>query len=198
MALTKVQIISNALAQLGHAPVVSLIDQDELVVAAEQAFDMLLPSVLSAKNWRFASKIEQLSLLVETPPQPYLYVYQLPSGWLKTLSVWPNTYDWDIFNGNKIYTFNQGPWYMQFIYQPDVSALPYYFTDYFAQEIAARLCLSNAEKTDYAAAIISERNRLLAIAHGVDTLNRPQFTQVDFPVLGKRYIGGVYSNIIVS
>lgn len=65
MALTKVQIISNALAQLGHAPVVSLIDQDELVVAAEQAFDMLLPSVLSANNWRFASKIEQLSFLLK-------------------------------------------------------------------------------------------------------------------------------------
>jgi len=196
MALTKVQIISNALAQLGHAPIVSLIDQDELVVAAEQAFDMLLPSVLSANNWRFASKFEQLSLLVETPPPPYLYVYQLPSGWLKTLSVWPNTYDWDIFNGNKIYTFNQGPWYMQFIYHPDVSALPPWFVNYFVYEIAAYLCLSNAQKTEYYSVIEGKRNQMQAMACAIDCQNRPQFTQVDFPVLGNRAIGGVYPNSI--
>lgn len=182
--------------QLGHAPVNSLIDQDELVVSAEIIFDSVLPAILAQGNWRFATKIEQLSQLVETPPQPYLYVYSLPSGWLKTLSVWPNIYDWDIFNGNKIYTFQESEWWMQFIYQPDVSALPYYFADYFSFEISARLCLSNAEKTDYATVINSERNRLMAIAHAVDTQNRPQFTQVDFPVLGNRYIGGTYPNSI--
>lgn len=196
MALTKVQIISNAVTQLGHAPVVSLIDQDELVVSAEQAFDMLLPSVLSQGNWRFASKIEQLSQLVETPPNPYLYVYQLPSGWLKTLSVWPNTYDWDIFHGNKIYTFQSGTWYMQYIYQPDVSMLPPWFVNYFVFEIAAYLALSNAEQTAYYSVLESKRVQMMALAHGVDAQNRPQFTQVDFPVLGNRYIGGVYPNSI--
>jgi hypothetical protein len=194
--ITKLNIINNALTQLGHAPVNSLIDQDELVVSAELIFDSVLPAVLAQGNWRFATKIEQLSQLVETPPQPYLYVYALPSGWLKTLSVWPNTYDWDIFNGNKIYTFQESEWWMQFIYQPDVSALPYYFADYFSFEISSRLCLSNAEKTDYATVINSERNRLMAVAHAVDTQNRPQFTQVDFPVLGNRYIGGTYPNSI--
>jgi len=196
MALTETNIISNAVTQLGHAPVVSLIDQDELVVSAIQAYEMLLPSVLSQGNWRFATKIEQLSQLVETPPQPYLYVYQLPSGWLKTLSVWPNTYDWDIFHGNKIYTFQSGTWYMQFIYQPDVSLLPPWFVNYFVYEIAAYLALSNAEKTEYYSALESKRIQMQALAMSVDCQNRPQFTQVDFPVLGNRYIGGVYPNSI--
>lgn len=196
MALTKVQIISNAVTQLGHAPVVSLIDQDELVVAAEQAYDMLLPSVLSQGNWRFATKISQLSQLVEVAPQPYLYVYQLPSGWLKTLSVWPNTYDWDIFNNEKIYTFQNTSWYMQYIYQPDVSHLPPWFVNYFVYEISAYLALSNAEKTEYYSVLESKRIQMQALAHGVETQNRPQFTQVDFPVLGNRYIGGVYPNSI--
>jgi hypothetical protein len=196
MASTKVQIISNAVTQLGHAPVVSLIDQDELVVAAEQAYDMLLPSVLSQGNWRFATKISQLSQLVEVAPQPYLYVYQLPSGWLKTLSVWPNTYDWDIFNNEKIYTFQNTSWYMQYIYQPDVSHLPPWFVNYFVYEISAYLALSNAEKTEYYSVLESKRIQMQALAHGVETQNRPQFTQVDFPVLGNRYIGGVYPNSI--
>lgn len=192
--ITKTSIISNAVTQLGHAPVVSLIKQDELIVAAEQAYDMLLPSVLSQGNWRFATKIEQLSQLVETPPEPYKYVYQLPSGWLKTLSVWPNTYDWDIFNGNKIYTFQDSTWYMQFIFQPDVSLLPPWFVNYFVYEISTYLCLSNAEKTDYYAVLERKRVEMQALAMGVDCQNRPQFSQVDFPVLGNRYIGGVYPN----
>lgn len=192
--ITKTSIISNAVTQLGHAPVVSLIDQDELIVAAEQAYDMLLPSVLSQGNWRFATKVEQLSQLVETPPEPYKYVYQLPSGWLKTLSVWPNTYDWDIFHGNKIYTFQDSTWYMQYIFQPDVSLLPPWFVNYFVYEISTYLCLSNAEKTDYYTVLERKRVEMQALAMGVDCQNRPQFTQVDFPVLGNRYIGGVYPN----
>lgn len=192
--ITKTFIISNAVTQLGHAPVVSLIDQDELVVSAEQAYDMLLPSILSQGNWRFATKISQLSQLNETPPTPYKYVYQLPSGWLKTISVWPNTYDWDIFNNEKIYTFQDSEWWMQYVYQPDVSHLPPLFVHYFTVEIAAYLALSNAEKTDYYTVLESKREKLQAMAMGVDTQNRPQFTQVDFPVLGNRYIGGTYPN----
>jgi hypothetical protein len=191
---TKTSIISNAVTLMGHAPILSLIDQDELIVAAEQLFDMKLPSVLSSANWRFATKIEQLSQLVETPPPPYLYVYQLPSGWLKTLQVWPNTYDWDIFNGNKIYAFQDTEWYMQFIYQPDVSQLPPWFVDYFIYEIAAPLALTNAEKTEYFSVLEQKRTSMQALAMSIDCQNRPQFTQVDFPVLGNRFIGGVYPN----
>ncbi len=196
MAITKVQIISNALTQLGHAPIVSLIDQDELVVAAEQAFDMLLPSKLAEGNWRFATKIEQLSQLVEVVPQPYKTVFQLPSGWLKVLKVYPNTYDWNIFNNDRIYTYFEGPWWMEYVYQPDVSRLPPWFVNYFVFEIAAYLCLSNAEKTDYYAVIKQECIRQQGMALAVDCQNHPQFTQVDFPVLGNRYIGGVYPNSI--
>ena len=172
--ITKTSIISNALAQLGHAPVVSLINQDELVVAAEQAFDMLLPSKLAEGNWRFATKIEQLSQLVEVVPPPYKYAFQLPSGWLKVLKVYPNVYDWNIFNNDRIYTFQQGPWWMEFIFQPDVSRLPAHFVNYFVYEIAAYLCLSNAEKTDYYQAIKAEAIRQQGMALAVDCQNHPE------------------------
>ena len=56
-------IISLAVEQLlGHKPIQSLDDADDLVTAAEQAFDILLPSVLSTGNWRFSIQIQQLVL----------------------------------------------------------------------------------------------------------------------------------------
>ena len=100
---SKVNIISNAISMLGHAPIVSLTNGDNMVVAAEQAFDMLLPAVLSQNNWRFATQIQQLSESVEVPPQPWSAIYLLPAGWLKTIRVYPNIYVWDIYENSKIY-----------------------------------------------------------------------------------------------
>ena len=65
MANTKESMCSNAITLLGHAPIVSFEGGDQMVVAAEQAFDMLYPAVLAQNNWRFAAQIQQLSISVE-------------------------------------------------------------------------------------------------------------------------------------
>ena len=196
MSLTKVQIINLALYQLGHEGVSSLIDGDALVVAAESAFDMKLPSVLSQGNWRFAIQISQLSKLAEVPPHPWKVVYSLPAGWLKTIRLYPNTYDWDIYNNEKIYAIQDGEWFMEYVYLPDVSHLPAHFVDYFVYEIAAFLALSNAQNTGYFGALESKRVQMQALAHAIETQNRPQFSQVDFPALNQRYIGGFIANTV--
>jgi hypothetical protein len=111
MAQSKVSICSNAVTLLGHAPIVSFDDGDQMVVAAEQAFDLLYPAVLSENNWRFATQIQQLSMSVEVPPQPWAAIYLLPAGWLKTIRVYPNIYVWDIYENSKIYAQFNGVWY---------------------------------------------------------------------------------------
>ena len=191
MSLTKVQIVSLSLLQLGHKAIVSLDGGDEMVNAASQAFDMLLPSVLSTGNWRFAIQIQQLSLSVETPPQPWKYVYYLPAGFLKTIMLYPNIYQWDIYKDEKIYTYFNGVLAMEYVFQPDVSHLPSHFVNYFIYEIAAFLALSNAQKTDFYSVLEAKRIQMQAMAHAIETQNRPQFSQVDIPVLNKRYIGGL-------
>lgn len=196
MALSRVQIISNAVTQLGHAPITSLADQDDLVVAAEQAYDLKLPSVLASGNWRFAAQISELSLTSEVPPNPYIAVYNLPAGFLKTIQVYPNIYIWDIYKNQKIYSTYKGRLWMQYIFQPDVSMLPPHFVDYFVYEIAAYLALSNAQKADFYQVLESKRIQMQAMAHAIETQNRPQFTQVNFPVLDNRYISTLVGNSI--
>ena len=185
---------------LGHGPVTTLDNADDLVIAAEQAYDMLLPSVLANSNWRFAIQISQLSLspIIPPPNTNWQNVYLLPSGWLKTIRVIPQNYVWELYQDNLIYC-NWGtatPVYMEYAFLPDVSHLPAYFVNYFIYEIAAFLCLSSAQKPDYFAALESKKNIQWAIAASIDAQNRPQFSQVDIPVLNKRYITGIIGNQI--
>lgn len=196
MAQSKTTIISNAITALGHKPIITLDNADSLVVAAEQAFDMLLPSILSLGNWRFAVQIAQLSESLEVPPSGSYWTktYYLPAGYLSNVRVYPQNYAYDIYADNKLYTNWNGAVWMEYTYLVDPSALPAHFVNYFVMEIAAYLALSNAQKPDFYNIIEGKRISQLAIAAAIDAKNRPNFSQVDFPVLSNRYIGGVISN----
>lgn len=194
--LSKVNIISNALIQLGHSPISSLIDGDELVVAAESAYNLKLPSVLATGNWRWAVQIQPLEQIIADLPSyiPWQAVYQLPAGYLKTIRLYPNIYVWDIYENDKIYAYYDGPLAMEYVFQPDVSKFPAHFVDYFTYEISALLALTNAQKTEYYAALEAKRILQQAMAMAIETQNRPQFSQVNIPVLNNRYIGGFVGN----
>lgn len=195
MAVTKTSIISLAIMLLGHKPIQTLDNADDLTIAAEQAFDVLLPSVLSTGNWRFAMQIQQLSLspIIPPPDTHWQNVYYLPSGYLKNIRIIPNNYVYEIYAGNLIYC-NWGtlsPVYMEYAYLPDINQIPMVFINYFIYEIAAFLALSNAQKPDYFTVLETKRVQQLAIAAATDSQNRPQFSQIDIPVLNNRNITGI-------
>jgi len=194
MAQSKVNMISNAIALLGHAPISSLTNGDQMVVAAEQAFDMLLPAILAQNNWRFATQIQQLSESVEVPPMPWQTIYLLPAGWLKTIRVYPNIYVWDIYENSKVYAQYSGEWFMEYVFQPDISKLPPHFVQYFVYEIAAYLALSSAQRPDFYAPLEAKRTTAYAMCAAVEAQNRPQFTQATFPVLNNRMLGTIIGN----
>jgi len=194
MAQSKVNMISNAIALLGHAPISSLTNGDQMVVAAEQAFDMLLPAILAQNNWRFATQIQQLSESVEVPPIPWQTIYLLPAGWLKTIRVYPNIYVWDIYENSKVYAQYSGEWFMEYVFQPDISKLPPHFVQYFVYEIAAYLALSSAQRPDFYAPLEAKRTTAYAMCAAVEAQNRPQFTQATFPVLNNRMLGTIIGN----
>jgi hypothetical protein len=189
MAITKVQIISAAIGLLGHKPIQTLspTDSDDLTLAADEVYDWKLPSALSKTDWRFAIQIAQLSEVTgeSVPGDWWDTIWNLPAGYLKTIRVYPQNYAWEIYENLKIYA----QWdtsqevYMEYVFQPDVSRLPYYFIDYFVYELASYLALSNAQKPEYFNVLEQKRNTQLAIASAIDSQNRPQRTQVHFPML---------------
>lgn len=194
MAMTKTKIISNALTQLGHDPIITLDQPDQLTLAAEQAYDLLVPSILETNNWRFATQIAQLSKLPETPPSGSYWtsVYQLPAGFLKNIRIYPQNYEYDIYENFKIYSNWNGEIWMEYIFMPDPSRFPNLFALFVSYDIAVYLALSNAQKPEYFNVLEKKRNETFAMCAGSIAQNRPNFSQAQFPVLNRRYINGVY------
>lgn len=195
MALDKTAIVSLIVQLMGHAPITTLDNADDMTISAEQFFDLLLPSVISSNDWRFAITISQLSLsnLVPPPQCNWQNIYYLPSGWLKTIRVIPQNYVWQIYNDNLIYC-NWGtlsPVFMEYCYLPALNLLPSYFVNYFIYEVACTMCLTTAQKPDYFAALEAKRIKNFAMASAIDAQNRPQYSMVDFPALNNRNITGI-------
>jgi len=195
MAVTKESIISLAVMLLGHKPIITLDNQDDLVTAAEQFYDMLLPSILSTGNWRFAVQISQLSLSPMEPPvgTNWRNIYYLPAGFLKNIRIIPNNYVYEIYTGGLIYT-NWGtstPIYMEYSFVPPTELLPMHFINYFIYEIAAPLALVSAQKPDFYQALLADKVKQHAMAAATDSQNRPQYSQVDIPMLNNRNITGI-------
>jgi len=110
-------------------------NQDDLITAMEQAYDVLLPSVLSTCNWRFAVKIEQLVLSTSVPPLQtgWQNIYLLPAGYLKNIRIIPQNYVYEIYSNSEIWC-NWGtssPVFMEFAYMPTVSTFTASFINYF-------------------------------------------------------------------
>jgi hypothetical protein len=195
MAYTKTSIISLAVMLLGHKPIQTLSDADDMVVAAEQAFDILLPSILGTGNWRFSMQIQQLTLSTEVPPPQtnFQQIYLLPPGYLKNIRIIPENYVYEIYSNNQIWC-NWGtssPIYMEYAFLPNVAQLTATFINYFIYEIAAFLSLSSAQKPDYFKALMTQKDIQWAIAAAADAQNRPQFVDVQIPMLTKRNITGI-------
>lgn len=182
---------------LGHKPIITLDNPDDLVLSADQAYDMLLPTVLSWGNWRFATQIQQLSKTLETPPTETRWssIYLLPAGFLKNLRIWPQNYDYDFYENRKIYTNWTGVIHMEYIFEPDPSLFPPHFVAYFVYEIATFLALSNAQKTEYFDKLEAKRIQQQGISMAVEAQNRPNYSQVDFPVLSHRNFTDFDGNI---
>lgn len=195
MAYSKTYIVSMAVQLLGHKPIQTLDNADDMVTAAEQVFDLLLPSVLATGNWRFSIQIQQLTLSVEVPPLQtgWNNIYLLPPGYLKNIRIIPQNYVYEIYSNNQIWCNwgTQTPVYMEYAYLPDIATLPPWFINYFIYEIATYLCLANAQKPDYYSTLITQKNVQWAIAAAADAQNRPQFNEWEIPMLTNRNISGI-------
>lgn len=187
---------------LGHKPIITLDNADDMITSLSQYFDIKLPSILSTGNWRFSANIVQLSLSTEVPPTQtnWNQIYLLPAGYLKNIRIIPENYDYEIYSNNQIWCNwgTQSPIYMEYVAMPDISQLPAYFVDYFIYELAAYSALASAQKPEYFAALQSQKNIQWAIASATDAQNRPQFVQWEIPMLTNRNISGVIGNQIIS
>lgn len=188
MPFTKVQIISNALTLLGKGPITTISEAGEFAQAVEQAFDYLYPSAISKNAWRFATKIQQLSLTVDTPlVDRWQYIYQLPPDYLSLVRLYNNTLDFQIYE-DKLYT-NVGstsPIYIEYRFLPEVTALPSYFVEFFTYLLAENYATSISNQEHYIQ-IMSQKARLsLSEALAADSQSHPNEGIKHYPYINVR------------
>lgn len=83
---------------MGKGIVTTLANPTPIVAAADQAYDFLLPSIISQSRWRFASKIAPLALSPTPPLGSYWkYFYYIPTDYLELLRIFPQTWNYEIF-----------------------------------------------------------------------------------------------------
>lgn len=195
MSFNRTQIVNYAGQLIGHKPIQTLLDADDTITAIDQAFDLLLPSILATGNWRFAITITQLSLSVEVPPPltNWTNIYLLPSGYLKNIRIIPQNYVYEIYSNSQIWC-NWGTetaFFMEYAYLPVIQQLPPLFVNYFIYELACFVSLASAQKPEYFKALEAKRVQMQAMAAATDAQNRPSFSQAIIPVIDKRQITGI-------
>jgi hypothetical protein len=120
------------------------------------------------------------------------YIYQLPGDYLETVRVYPQQYNWEIFQGTNqipvIYSNFNGPFFLEYVHIVDPTLLPNYFVHYFVYEIALYLSLSSAQQTQYTPLLEKQRDFQLGVALAKDAQNRPQTPLASQPIITNRYV----------
>lgn len=194
---TKLSMLSAALVLCGEKPLNSVTDPRYGSAVGAALFDMVYENELMSNRWRFAAKKTQLAQLNVTPPNEWMYAYQLPTDMLLPLGFWGTGPDrsYEIYGGNIIYTnitSNPGPinstvpvLTFDYMYKPNPANCPSYFTllvTYaLAKDMIKPITESDTAQTRLEQKYNFQRNRAL-YADAQGRPNRPiqhsPFTQI--------------------
>lgn len=88
---SEVSICNSALILLGRETITALTDDVKAARLCNAVFDMKRDWLLRAHIWKFATARETLALLSATPDFEYSYKHQLPSDFLRLISVYDSS-----------------------------------------------------------------------------------------------------------
>jgi hypothetical protein len=185
----KLAICNLAFNVLNKNSVDDLVNAGEFANSASAAFDLLYPSSISGKSWRFATKIQLLNLLVTPPPiTRWSYMLQLPTDYLAAVRTYP-AMDFNLF-GDKMYANNKVV-QLEYRFLPDPTDLPAYFVHWFALVIAEWFADAVAENDTLAEKLAKKADKQLGEALFTDSQSHPISAMGNNPLVQARY-GGWY------
>lgn len=173
MAYTKTTIISSAINLLGKGPITTISEADVFATTAGDTYDILLPAILSTGNWRFATKLAELSQQVTGPiVNEWEYIYTLPADYLAMIRTYPYTTNYAIFEEKTLYS-NQDELTIEYRYQAAAPYLPAYFVNYFKAELAKQLSLTGATSESLYPILDKMSSKLYMQAKATDAQSHP-------------------------
>lgn len=182
---SKIDLISRALILCGEKPLNSLSDDRYGATVGANLFEQIYESELQSNPWRFAFRKRALSRLVAEPLNQYKYQYQLPSDMLLLQGVYPVDLTYEIYGGNIMYS-NRSSVEIDFLYKPDITALPAYFTLLLVHAVACNIIHPITESDTAVKNQETKYNRQRNIALYADAQARPAKPIVHSPFTDNR------------
>ncbi len=185
MALTALQLASQALVRLGASPIAAF---DEATLEARTAaalYPTLRDALLAGHAWRFATATASLRATGETPPDGFARTFALPADFLNALALNDGRGgDWRIA-GDRLHA-EAGEARLSYLFRPAEAAFPPWFDDALAAALAAAFCLPVTENGARAETLARLAEAALRRARRADALQGPAPALEGFPLVEAR------------
>lgn len=155
---TAVRLINEALLRLGEEEIVSLDETTQKADICERSYDAVITTLLTRRQWRWATRKFQLARLAEPPIAHWTHAYQIPAEAFNHDSPWAvycskangatPTRQYEIFE-DKLYT-DAEEIFADFTVEPTVSKFPPAFRELVILALCEVLAGPIAEKGDLA------------------------------------------------
>jgi hypothetical protein len=148
---TKLKIWNDCLAELGQAAITATGEEGVAPAALWDVHDRTVIYCLEQGYWNFATKTASLATEGGTAMYGYIYPYQKPAGWVRTILISANEDYWPPFEQyedarNQI-NADISPLYMAYVSTEGVvsganafTTWPETFSTYVSCELAKRIC----------------------------------------------------------
>ena len=185
MALTAVQIASQALVRLGALPISDFAEPTLEARTAAALYPTLRDTLLAGHAWRFATAEAELSPAAEAPLDGFAHAFRLPAGFLNALAVGEGRETGWRIAGGRLHA-HTAPLRLAYVFRAGEAEFPPWFADALAAHLAAALCLPVTENTSRAEALQRLADTALRRARRTDALQNPARAPLRFPLIEAR------------
>lgn len=142
---SEVDLVNWALRRIGASRITSLTDGSKNANAANDIYEQIRDDLLASSEWNFATRRKKLAQDGTDPIYGYDHRYDLPSDWIRTISVHDNdagtgTFDYREEEGHIVTSSDEV--YMTYVARvTDPNKMPADFRSALAYELAKELAL---------------------------------------------------------
>ncbi|NVK19329.1 MAG: hypothetical protein HWE30_11585 [Methylocystaceae bacterium] len=189
MSLTKIGLCSRALLKIGANTISSFEDGSAEAEVAYNLYPGVCDSLLSSYPWSFATAQMRLPRLTAEPIADFAHAYQLPGDFLRALSVGTGGHSRGVsyrIQEKRLHTDVEEV-VLTYIFRPEPTEFPPYFSQTLITHLAAEFCLPLTESASRGEAFLRVGEKELQKARNVDAQQQtPQTISLD-GLVGVRY-----------
>ena len=188
MALSPIALSSRALLKLGASSIASFDEGTAEAEIAGNLYDGIRDALLTCHPWNFATAQATLARLSSDPVADYAYAFQLPSDFLRALSLGHGGAGRGVsyrIAERRLHT-NSSDVVLSYIFRPSESEFPPFFSQLLVARLAAEFCIPLTESTSRADSLLKIAEADLRRARNIDAQQDTPGRIEDFTLIGAR------------